>query len=615
LKLRASKSPPSASPKPLGVNFMRHYITIILTLWTFFAVGQTKEKYDQIVDSLNRTGQTEKLIPFFQKELKSKPKNENVLRWLGYLYIADNQLDLGEKYYQDALVVNPKCAMCNMNIGRIYSLKNDNKKALEYFDKAVNLDPNDARLYSNRAQLKEFTGDKFGALFDFNKAIELDPKQSEYFIQRGEYNSKQGYFSLAISDLNKAVELAPNNYNPYFQRASVYYGKQMVKEALEDITKAMQLDSTQQALYTGRGAIYSVLKEHGKAIADFTKAIQLNPKDYLPYYNRALDKYALEDMDGSCSDLHECYSVLKKYDPNNSLKTELEYSIGNYCDSLKASYYYQRGIAFYNLQQFDKAINIYSIGANKFPNNSMILSFRGNAYFALKNYVKALPDYYSSIKNKANVIYDIEANQKHTQLTNESIDTYVNGFIASMQISIAESKFALGQYDEALIEINKGIEIAPDIKEFGKENYYNVRGNIFLALSKYQQALNDFDKCINLNSSFSIAYVNRAVAKINLANKISMTSYSIRGGINNQTFNANWTLPLKTSVKKSDANIISALTDCNKAIEIESKLDYAFYIRGQIKKMLIYGDYCYDLLKAKELGYPVELELINDCGK
>jgi hypothetical protein len=94
-----------------------------------------------------------------------------------------------------------------------------------------------------------------------------------------------------------------------------------------------------------------------------------------------------------------------------------------------------------------------------------------------------------------------------------------------------------------------------------------------------------------------------------------MTSYSIRGGINNQTFNANWSLPLKTSIKKSDSNIISALTDCNKAIEIDSNLDFAYYIRGQLKKMLIYGDYCYDLIKAKDLGYPVEIELLNDCGK
>jgi tetratricopeptide (TPR) repeat protein len=77
-----------------------------------------------------------------------------------------------------------------------------------------------------------------------------------------------------------------------------------------------------------------------------------------------------------------------------------------------------------------------------------------------------------------------------------------------MQISIAESKFALGNYSEALLEINKEVEMAPDLKESGKENYFNVRGNIFLALAKYNEALSDFEKCVQINPSFALAYVN-----------------------------------------------------------------------------------------------------------
>ncbi|MEN9640406.1 MAG: Lipopolysaccharide assembly protein [Bacteroidota bacterium] len=230
-----------------------------------------------------------------------------------------------------------------------------------------------------------------------------------------------------------------------------------------------------------------------------------------------------------------------------------------------------------------------------------------------KNYTNALTDYYLSIQNKDNLIYDIEANQKHTGLEIDSMGTFIKAFLASMQISIAESKFALGQYDEALIEINKGIEMAPYMKEIGKENYYNVRGNVFIALGKFQQAINDFDRCINLNSSFSVAYVNRAIAKINLTNRVSVKSYSMQGGSNNGVFNANWTFPLKVSVKRSDVNIVSALNDCNKAIEIESNLGYSYYIRGQVKKMLMDDDYCYDLIKSKEIGYPVEEELLKDC--
>jgi tetratricopeptide (TPR) repeat protein len=74
-----------------------------------------------------------------------------------------------------------------------------------------------------------------------------------------------------------------------------------------------------------------------------------------------------------------------------------------------------------------KAISIYSFRVNKFPNNSMTLSFRGNAYFAVKDYAKALNDYNESIKNKENVVNDIEANQNHTQLlrTNRNIRKWI----------------------------------------------------------------------------------------------------------------------------------------------------------------------------------------------
>lgn len=574
------------------------------------------EEYDKIADSLQRTGQSEKMIPYFLNELKSKPKNEAILRRLGYLYLENNQPELGEKYYREALVVNPKCAYCFMNIGRAYSLKNETKNALEYFDKSIYLAPTDALLYSIRAQQYEFTGFNNGeALIDFNKAIELDPKNEDYYILRGLFYSKQNNYSSAIADLNKAVAIAPKNFVPLFRRANFYYDNKMTKEALADINSAIALDSTQQSLYTARGAIYSVLKETKKSIADYTRSIELKPNDFFPYYYRALEKYTLEDMDGFCSDLQLSYALIVKNDPENPIKAELVYYIGNFCDSTKAGYYYQRGIAFYNLQQFDKAVQIYSQGVEKFPNNSMILSFRGNAYFELKNYEKAIADYYASIENKYNVIEDVRANQKHTGLANESVESYLNEFLASMQLSIAESRFALGQFEEALLEINKGIALAPNTKVIGKEKYFNVRGNVLLALGKYQQAIADFDKCIELNRSFSLAYVNRAIAKLNQNSKISIKSYSIRGIVNTGSFNGNWTLNSKSSLKKSDENAISALTDCNEAIEISPDLDFAFYIRGQIKKMLSFDDYCYDLLRAKTLGFPVELIVLGDCGK
>src|SRR5690554_2859879 len=129
---------------------MKTIATVILTLIALISFGQSKDKYEKYYDSLVARGQYDELIHFFEKELKKYPKSEYVLRSIGHAHIAKNNLDLGEKYYREALAVNPNCARCYLNIGVIFSLRENNNKALEYFDKAVNTDTTDATLYSER---------------------------------------------------------------------------------------------------------------------------------------------------------------------------------------------------------------------------------------------------------------------------------------------------------------------------------------------------------------------------------------------------------------------------------------------------------------------------------
>jgi tetratricopeptide (TPR) repeat protein len=215
------------------------------------------------------------------------------------------------------------------------------------------------------------------------------------------------------------------------------------------------------------------------------------------------------------------------------------------------------------LREYDKAIDIYSQGLKKFPTNSMMLSFRGNAYLVKQNYKDALKDYYQAIQYQENVIKELQTNPTYVNASNDSISLYQRGFSASIYISVAEANFALGEYEQALKHINKGIEIAPEIKEFGKENYYFVRGNIYVGMGKYKLAIEDFNKSIQLNAESSPAYVERAVARVMLNTNETISSYSIQ-----ETFIPNWGFPAKMSVKKSDINILEALMDCNEAIKI-----------------------------------------------
>ncbi|WP_344924197.1 tetratricopeptide repeat protein [Aquimarina addita] len=589
---------------------------VVSTLFIFFISShnaQSIEQHEKIGDSLLTAGQYDVAITYFEKELQEFPKNEQILRYLGYNHIAKNNFDQGEKYYTEALSVNPKCGRCYNNIARIYYLKGNTRKALELANKSVNIDPKDASLYASRAKLKEALNNKYGALIDYNKAIEIDPTHPGYFLERGSYYANTGNVTSGLADMTRAIELAPESYNPYFSRANIYYDQQRHKEALKDINKAIELDSTQQSLYTGRGSIYAALQEDQKAIDDYSKAIAINKNYFLPYLNRALSYYQLENLDASCADYNALNSLIEKGNLTDEvIISDIKKSIEDICNPEKPSYYYQRGVAHYNLAEFDKALNIYDEGLAKFPESGMLLSFKGNTLLAIEKYEKAIEFYTYSLEKKESVKDEIAVHPRFEKESKKQTSFY-DRFLASTNLSITECLIYLDRMDEALIKINEAIALIPDVVDFNKEFYYNIRGHIYLNMNKNELAIKDFKTSIELNKKFPAAYVNMAIAKMNLSKKVKFSTFTVGSNFKNQPRNVSWSFPNTSSFKKSESNIKAALSDCNTAIAINKNYGFAYYIRGQIKQILQSSDYCMDFLTAQRLGLIVEDNLLKGC--
>jgi tetratricopeptide (TPR) repeat protein len=592
---------------------MKKIIPFLILIFCFSGYSQKVEKHEVFVDSMTEIGQREKLIPYLEKQIKIKTKKVFAHKCLGYLYSQDDKLDLAENNFRQALLSNPKCGTCFVSIARIYSRKKDLKTALEYINKGINAEPNNGNLYVNRAAYMLMTNNKAAALNDFNKAVEIEPKATALYIARAKFNSNENYLSLAMADYNKAIELEPKIYSHYLDRVEVFFKQRKIKEANLDIEKAIELDPKQETSYTARGILFSNEGDFEKAVTNFTKAIELNPKSLFAYHNRSKARYRLENMDGSCNDLTESLKLANKSNLENPILSEIQISIADYCDDTKPSYYFQRGIAYYNLKKFDQSIAIYTKGLEKFPVNSMSLSFRGNSYFESTQYEKAIADYTNSIENKDNLIVDMQKNPNYALMQKSDVDKYVNATVATNYLMMAESKFALQKYDEALLEIEKAIQTAPELKEFGLENYYNIRGTILMALGENQKAIADFDKCLQLKMAMPIALINKAIAKTNLNNIYKVTSHTVSGAYNSHFFITNWVLPVVVKYHKSDGNLTSALQDCNQAIKEDPDFGYAYFIRGEIKRLLKYDDYCVDFKKAKTLDYPIEASVLDKC--
>jgi len=452
---------------------------VILLLITVRVFGQNKTVYEIKVDSLAQAGRLEEIIPYLEREVKKKPRNEILLRLTGFRYLQVNNLEMGKKYYLEALAVNPACARCYLNIGRIYASESDFKQALNYLNKAVAADSNDVLVYFNRAEI-------------------------------------------------------------YFE---------------------------------------------------------------------------LENMDASCQDYTKAKKLLGKqgnYDPQ-LIKT-IEESIQDLCDASKASYYYQRGVAFYNLKQYGKALAIYSSGLHKFPANAMILSFKGNAHLALKDYQNAEANYKLALENKQGLLLEYEKNPRFATSSRQEMLTYYNVAVASIYYTDAECKIYAGQFDVALSDMNEAIALVPDLPGLNKETYFNRRGEIYLENNQYDLARTDFNHSIQINDKYAVSYVNRAIANVSLLGKVQDSKTMISARLANRPFQNYLVLKAGASSQKVEPILRAAIEDCNRGITLDGSTGFSYYVRGQIKEMLADKGYCLDLIKAKKMGVEVEPSLLAGCS-
>lgn len=117
-----------------------------------------------------------------------------------------------------------------------------------------------------------------------------------------------------------------------------------------------------------------------KAINDFNKCIKHNPNREEAFFNRALAKYEIDDIDGALNDLNEGLKIKKS-----------------------SEFYYMLGLIHDNkLNDQEKAIEFYSMSINF--NSDYLDSYinRGQIYLDKKLYSDALKDFNNVIKFEEN---------------------------------------------------------------------------------------------------------------------------------------------------------------------------------------------------------------------
>jgi len=235
-----------------------------------------------------------------------------------------------------------------------------------------------------------------------------------------------------------------------------------------------------------RGEVYFIgglasynLNDYGRAAEDFGRAIELNPELAPPYYElpdyaRAIElgpEYAMAYYDRG-----NAYAELQDYE-----RAIEEYGQAIELNPKYAPAYNNRGLAYYNLQDYERAIGDFGQAIKLNPEDARAYNNRGNAYYDLQAYAPAIEEYGRAI-----------------ELNPEYAAAYYNR---------GNAHYKLQDYARAVEDLGRAVELNPKYA-----TAYNNRGLAYARLHDYTRAIEEYRQAIELNPELAPAYYNLACA-------------------------------------------------------------------------------------------------------
>ncbi len=362
----------------------------IIIAWSSAATA--KPTATQLAKVLINKGKYTEAISACSRAINGNSKDKAAAYSLrGATYSFLNQYQKTVDDCTEAIKLNAKDSR-SFSVRRLayYYLK-QNQNAIADCSKAIALDPTYADAYFDRASAHNSLKEYEQAKSDLSRSIELKfPESSLAYGNRGLVFERLGKFVEAREDYDRAIALDSKSSWTYYHRAELNLQLHQNDAALIDCNTALKIAPKQSDVYLLRGEIYERLNLYKPAIESITEAIRLKHEpalNYCAYAQRAFCRSAMGDRRGGISDLDHAVNLVQ-----TRLST---LSPGERKDEVReyASWLYSRR-AWMRKEIDDKqgALNDYNEAVKLGSNDPMTYHERGFAYFDLNQFSKAVHD-------------------------------------------------------------------------------------------------------------------------------------------------------------------------------------------------------------------------------
>ncbi|MDL2208211.1 tetratricopeptide repeat protein [Parabacteroides sp. OttesenSCG-928-O15] len=540
----------------------------------YYARGIARHNQDKLAEA----------IEDYKKGLEYRPEDRGMLVNMSVAYIQQKEFTHAEETFETLMAAHPRESMNYLTRGAMYIEQGDTLKALADYNKAVEMDPYYAPAYGNRGILRYQTHDLEGALADFNDAIRLDTRQSGYFINRG----------------------------------LVRYQMNDLRGAMADYDQVVAMDSRNLIARFNRGLLRAQVGDTNRAIEDFDVVIELEPNNFMAYYNRALLRYETGDMRGSINDLNvvlaEYPSFIDGYYTRADAKRRVNDLAGSDRDfwaAIKLEEQMSQGgpirTAAHTAQKKDDETQE-ETQEDKTREQSDKTIEKFNRLVVYDKEDEWQNKYQSDIRGRVqdrNVRVDLEPlfiltyyekpdPVKKLVYYDKTVEDFNNRQLLPRLLRITNEEAPLNEAQVA-IHFNSINQLSQQIQQNPQDvAAYFARAIDYMLVQDFQEAMQDYDRVIELDPDFNMAYYNRAVVRYkqmeyetstsaNNQLDLSATSMTLNAGRNQQAQIIQDQASLKSLENQRAYAHENIVRDYDKVIQLNPDFVYAWFNRGNLR--------------------------------
>lgn len=348
------------------------------------------------------------------------------------------------------------------------ALSGNFRGALKILDSWITEHPEDPRGYTLRAGVYSQTRQRESAIADLNKAVELSPTDADLFHSRGLFYLMHGPLESARPDLERALELNPRHDDAANHLGLLKLSSGAFAESVKNFDAAISANPNNHSYYNNRGLAHWRAGSIELARADFDSALKLKPQDANALSNRGQLAMQQKQYEGALRD----FTSAIKSDPYNlshyNFRQTVCLKLGRL---LEASHNAKRIVWLKELFRLQQEVH-------KHPENQELQVELGNHFARESDDVMALKVF--------------EALLAHAPDNSQ-------GRLGRAQIMMRKGEF------QKVVD-----ECTAVLRRESSYDAHSLRGDAWLKLGKYDEAIADFEASERFDSQVGEAYTLRA---------------------------------------------------------------------------------------------------------